>query len=67
MAIPRDGTPEEALSFLENNKVDVVIIDTWFPSAYRIILPAVERYPERFSLLGSTGDRAKPTLILGFR
>ena len=67
VAIPRDGTPEEALSFLENNKVDVVIVDTWFPSAYRIILPAVERYPERFSLLGSTGDRAKPTLILGFR
>lgn len=64
--IPKSGTPEDVIKFLTNNKVDAVIIDCWFPHAYRVVLPAVIAYPEHFSVMEQFGDNNQPTYVLAF-
>lgn len=64
--IPRTGTPEEVLSYLEYNRVDMFIVDNWFPSAYRTMIPLMKAYPERFVGLGIYGKPEKPTFLVGF-
>lgn len=64
--IPLSATPEEVLDFLERNKVDAVILDCWFPHAYRVIYPAVLKYPEHFSVLARFGDEQSPSFVLSF-
>jgi hypothetical protein len=66
ITLPRTGTPEEVIQYLEDNLVDVIIVDTWFPSSYRVMLPTIRKYPERFSLLWKEGDSESPTLLVGF-
>lgn len=64
--LPRTGTPEEVIKYLEDNRVDILIVDTWFPISYRVILPTLMKYPERFSLLWKEGEQESPTLLVGF-
>ena len=64
--LPRTGTPEEVIKFLEDNNVEVLILDTWFASSYRVIVPTLQAYPDRFAWLWEEGDPKTPTAILGF-
>lgn len=66
VSIPRSGTPEEVIQYLEDNLVDVIIIDSWYPAAYRVLLPTAEMYPERFTVLGTFGNPDEPTWVVGF-
>ena len=64
--LPRSGTPEEVIQFLEDNQVNLVIVDTWFASTYRVMLPTLRKYPECFSFLWQEGEAESPTLLLSF-
>jgi hypothetical protein len=46
--VPFYATPEEVLKNFEDNEIDYVVIDWWFPHAYRTIVPAIQKYPDRF-------------------
>jgi len=65
--LPRTGTPEETIKYLEDNKVGVLIVDTWFPSSYRVLIPTMDAYPDRFALLWEEGKPESPTMLVAFR
>lgn len=65
--IPRTGTPEETIRYLDENGVDIVILDSWFPTAYRQFTPVIEQYPTRFSVLQQVGNPNRPVIVLGYR
>jgi hypothetical protein len=52
---PQYATPEEVLSGFEKNKIDYVIIDWWFKHAYATIVPCIQKYPDRFSIIMQIG------------
>ena len=56
VGIPRQGTPEDVIEDLFHKKADYVIIDHYFKSAYRVIIPAVMKYPSYFQLVQLYGD-----------
>lgn len=64
--LPRSGSPEEVIKYLEDNKVDLLIMDAWYPIAYRVLIPTVSAYPERFAVLWQEGDPGRETILLGF-
>ena len=67
LMIPRSGTPEEVIQYLEDDHVDAVILDHWFRHAYMFVLPAIQKYPERFPLLEVIGRQDQPTAIFLFK
>lgn len=50
------GTPEEVLADIETKRIEYVLIDWWFPHAYRTMYPTVVAYPDRFRLIQQWGQ-----------
>jgi hypothetical protein len=48
---PQYATPEEVLEFFTNNKIQYIIIDRWFRHGYVTIIPAVQKYQDKFSII----------------
>ena len=69
IGFPISATPEEVITYLQENRVDAVIMDSWFPNAYRTLLPAVEQYPEHFQAVAQFGEgkEVNPTYVLAFK
>jgi len=66
ISVPRTGSAEETIKYLEDNQVDMVLIDRWFPTTSRQITPMLEHYSHRFSLIERFGDMDHPTALLHF-
>lgn len=64
--LPSSGTPEEVIEYFKSNKVDCVIIDTMFPTAYKVVMPAVYKYPNMFNLFQIKGNEDHPTYVALF-
>ncbi|GHS86514.1 hypothetical protein FACS1894201_07400 [Bacteroidia bacterium] len=65
--IPWFGTPEEVIEGFEKENINYVLIDTWYSHAYRTVLPAVQKYPNRFNVVYQTssgGDKQPYTYIV---
>ena len=56
---PFYATPEEVIDYLEQNNIRYIIIDRWFRHAYTTIIPAVQKYPEKFRVVGQFGETDK--------
>ena len=69
ISFPNNATPEEVVDYMRENQVDVVIMDSWFPNAYRTILPAAQKYPDHFQVLTyfGQGGAVNPTYVLLFK
>jgi hypothetical protein len=69
MMFPQYATPEEIMTFFDKNKIDYVIIDWWFRHAYATVLPAVQKYEDRFEWIHQIGGVGKSpsTFILKIR
>jgi len=70
--IPVNVEPDAVIAFFEQHHTQYVILDSWFPHAYRTIYPAVMAYPQRFELIHQEGkfderQRSYPTFVLRFR
>ena len=66
ISIPRTGSIEENLRYLDDSHVDVVIVDRWFPTTSRQITPMLEDYSDRFQLIKLIGDPDHPTAVLRY-
>ena len=66
ISLPRSGSPDEIISFLEKNRVEIIIVDSWFPASYRVILPTILAYPKRFTILWQEGPKDRPTYLLRY-
>jgi hypothetical protein len=68
-SFPNYATPEEIVAHLTNSKIRYVIIDRWFRHAYVTIIPAAQKYPDRFRVIWQTPTPEKdepPTYVLEF-
>lgn len=68
-SFPNYATPEEIVEHLTSTKVRYVIIDWWFRHAYVTIIPAAQKYPDRFRVLWQTPSPEKDaplTYVLEF-
>jgi hypothetical protein len=62
-------TPEEVIERFEKDKIDYVIIDTWFRHAYATVIPAVQKYSEKFNVvhqIGGKNEESAPTYVIQF-
>lgn len=62
------GTEDEILQLIDSRHPDYLLIDWWFPHAYRTYYPVVANHPERFHLVQQFGQydpqrRLMPTMI----
>jgi hypothetical protein len=48
-------SPAEVLAFLDETKVNYILLDHWFTRAYSVVYPAIQQYPENFKLVYSVG------------
>ena len=66
--LPNNVPPEEVVEYLRGNGAHGVILDGWFPNAYRTVLPAAQQYPELFKVAQQFGDgtKANITYVLTF-
>jgi hypothetical protein len=59
---PYYGTPEEIIDFFTKHNVNCIIIDRWFRHAHATVIPAVQKYQDKFKILrqinGSEKDAA---------
>lgn len=68
-SFPNYATPEEIVAHLTSSKIRYVIIDRWFRHAYATIIPAAQKYPDRFRVIWQTpaqGEGEPPTYVLEF-
>lgn len=71
-SFPNYGTPEEIMKSLTEGEATHVVIDHWFPHAYRTLYPVImEHYPQHFSLVQvvqaqNAQSKDLPTLICQF-
>jgi 4-amino-4-deoxy-L-arabinose transferase-like glycosyltransferase len=68
-SFPNYATPEEIVTFLADRKISYVIIDRWFRHAYVTIIPAAQKYPDRFRIVWQTPNPEKDaplTYVLEF-
>jgi len=66
---PYYATPEEVITNFTNNKINYVIIDRWFRHAYATVIPAVQKYQEKFKIVHQINALEKdmpPTYVLEF-
>ena len=56
---PFYATPEEVINFLTQNNIRYIIIDRWFRHAYLTIIPAVQKYQEKFRIVAQFGETDK--------
>jgi hypothetical protein len=68
---PWYAEPDTIMSLLKNRKITHLIIDDWFRHAYVTLLPAVQKYPEKFKVLQQIGNvdtvrKQNPTCVLEF-
>ncbi|GHT69994.1 hypothetical protein FACS189452_10760 [Bacteroidia bacterium] len=61
--------PEEVIERFEKDKIDYVIIDSWFRHAYFTVVPAIQKYEDKFRVVyqngGEEGNR-NPTYVVKF-
>jgi hypothetical protein len=57
--IPWYATPEEVVAGFEKSNIDYVIIDHWFGHAYRTVVPAIQKYDNRFQVVHKIGGDDK--------
>lgn len=68
-SFPNYATPEEIVQHLTSNKISYVIIDRWFRHAYVTIIPAAQKYPDKFKVVWQTPQPEKDaplTYVLEF-
>ncbi|MDR3188640.1 MAG: phospholipid carrier-dependent glycosyltransferase [Prevotellaceae bacterium] len=68
-SFPNYATPEEIVAHMTKNNIRYVIIDRWFRHAYVTIVPAAQKYPDRFRILWQTPTPEKDaplTYVLEF-
>ena len=68
-SFPYYGTPEEVMDYLSQNKIQYVIIDHWFRHAYTTVVPAVQKYQDKFRVAVQIGGKTKdvpPTYVLEY-
>ncbi|MCL1968991.1 MAG: hypothetical protein FWF65_05440, partial [Bacteroidetes bacterium] len=70
-SFPWYAEPDSIMSYLKKQNVTHVIIDDWFRHAYITLLPAVQKYPDKFKVLKQIGDvdtarKIAPTYVLEF-
>ena len=67
VSIPREGTPEDVMRFLSDNKVNFVIVDNYFSYGYTVVGPAIRKYPMWFKFIEEFGDsETGRTLVFRF-
>jgi 4-amino-4-deoxy-L-arabinose transferase-like glycosyltransferase len=69
ISFPYYGTPEEIIDFLTNKNIRYVIIDRWFRHANITVIPAVQKYQDKFRIvhqITGTDKDAAPTYVLEF-
>ena len=66
---PQYATPEEVITHFTNNEINYVIIDRWFRHAYVTVIPAVQKYQDKFKIVHQINALEKdmpPTYVLEF-
>lgn len=71
MGQPHYATVEEVMTKLRESRVDYIIIDWWYPHAYRTIYPAIVANPDQFRIIQQWGEYnpargAYPTLLVAY-
>ncbi|GHT14997.1 hypothetical protein AGMMS4956_14040 [Bacteroidia bacterium] len=62
-------SPEEVIERFEKEKIDYVIIDRWYRHAYFTVIPAVQKYSEKFNVvhqIGGKDEQNPPTYVIQF-
>ncbi|GHT55107.1 hypothetical protein AGMMS49982_20670 [Bacteroidia bacterium] len=67
-SFPWYATPEEIVEYMTTSKFDYIIIDHWFPHAYRTLVPAAQKYGDKFKIVHMVGgtQQSPPTYVLKF-
>ena len=69
--IPQYASPEAVLEGFEKNRIDYIIIDHWFRHAYVTVVPAIQKYSDRFAVVHQIGgdpkDETPATYIVKMR
>lgn len=68
---PRYGEPDAILDYFIKNKIDYVIMDTWFKHAYATIWPCIQKYPDKFKPVKMLNqydevNKINPTYVMQF-
>ncbi|GHU95741.1 hypothetical protein FACS1894156_5840 [Bacteroidia bacterium] len=62
-------SPEEVIERFTKEEIDYVIIDSWFRHAYFTVIPAVQKYDEKFNVVYQNGGEdnvRNPTYVIQF-
>lgn len=68
-SFPYYATPEGIIDYFTDNHIRYVFIDRWFRHAYVTVMPAVQKYPDKFRIIhqiGGTEPNTPPTYVLEF-
>ena len=62
---PLRGDEEEILRFLDESKINCIVVDTWARHAYTVFYPVMSNYPEAFPIYYKTpqDNSPAPTLV----
>jgi hypothetical protein len=63
ISFPNYATPEEIMSYLTDREIDYIIIDRWFRHAHVTLIPAAQKYPNRFRVIWQTPKPEKDAAL----